>query len=501
VPAFVLILLVVAASPAGAEWAHPVDGDIVDGFRPPATRFSAGNRGLEYGTSGGEIVRAVDAGVVVFAGSVGGQRHVVVDHGDGLRSTSAFVSGIAVVRGQRVAKGQRLAIADAGFHLTARLGSSYVDPMELIHGAEVVVRLVAGALPRRPSPLRSADRGRGPDPWFAVLDAAADLRLVRQYEALANAAAEWHRSDCTDDATVVAGPRGSSAMGRRVLVQVGGLGTSSEAASIGALDHGALGYDADNVVGFSYAGGCTPTAFAGGTGNLNRELGGSPYGPIDTFQAVDVSANHLADLIDRLAAARPGRPIDIAAHSLGGVVAQRAIEMLSERGRADPIDVVLTIGAPHGGADLATAAAATAGSRGVATHLDPLIGGGADFRGAESVLDIAEDWRTPGPASPPDGVTVVAVAGASDLVVPAEHGIWEGATNVVVPTSLFDAASVHGALPAMTEVRREMELALAGAPPRCIGLVSVLGAALEGRSISALEDSMTLLVGLARWVF
>lgn len=494
--ALVVILITMTAIPAGAGWEHPVDADVVDSFRPPATRFSAGNRGLEYGTVGGEIVRAADSGIVVFAGAVGGRRHVVVDHGDGLRSTYAYVSRIAVVRGQRVAQGARVAIAAAGFHLTARLGVSYVDPMLLIQGAEVVVRLVAGEVPRP-----QARGGQAPDPVAAVLDAAGDLTLSRQFRALADAAGEWYRSECTDDKTVVAAPSGPGAMSERVLVQVGGLGTSSEAASIGGFDHDALGYRADNVVGFSYAGGCTPAAFGGGTGDLNRELGSSPYGPSDTFQSVDVSAGRLVDLIDRLSVARPGRPIDVAAHSLGGVVARRAIEMLSERGRAGPIDVVMTIGSPHSGADLATTAAAMAGSDRVATYLDPLIGDIAEFRRADSVLDIAEGGTVVDPVPPPEGVTVVAVAGAGDPVVPAEHSRWEGATNVVVPTSLFATPSVHGSLPSAPEVQREMQLALAGAAPRCIGLASVLGAALQGRSISALEDTVTLVAGLARWVF
>lgn len=498
--ALVVMLIAMAATPVGADWEHPVDAGVVDPFRPPATRFGAGNRGLEYRTVGGEIVRAADSGIVVFAGAVGGRRHVVVDHGDGLRSTYSYVSAIGVVRGQRVAQGERVATAAAGFHLTARLGASYVDPMLLIQGAEVVVRLVAGEVPRP-----QARGGQTPDPVAALLDAAGDLTLSRQFRALADAAGEWYRSECTDDKTVVTAPSGPGAMSERVLVQVGGLGTSSEAASIGGFDHDALGYRADNVVGFSYAGGCTPAAFGGGGGDLSRELVSSPYGPSDTFQSVDVSAGRLADLIDRLSIARPDQPIDLVAHSLGGVVVRRAIEMLSERDRAGPIDVVMTIGSPHGGADLAITAAAMAGSDRVAAYLDPLIGDNAEFRRAESVLDIAERGTERGtavdPLPPPEGVTVVAVAGAGDPVVPAEHGVWEGATNVVVPTSLLDTLSVHGSLPSAPEVQREMQLALAGAAPRCIGLVSVLGAALQGRSISALEDTATLVAGLARWVF
>ncbi len=492
---FVGALIGTTGQPAGADWEHPVDALVSDPFRPPQTRFGAGNRGLEYATAGGEIVRAVDAGVVVFAGVVGRQRHVVVDHGDGLRSTYAFVATVDVVRGQNVRQGQRVATAGAGVHLTARLGATYVDPMLLMRGAEVVVRLRPSIEPPRVV--------RRLSPELATLDAANDLTLTQQLLAMAEAADEWHHQECTEDGAVVGPPGGSSMPSQRILVQVGGLGTSSEGASIGGLDHGALGYDPGNVVGFSYAGGCTPEAFGGGAGSLAGELGGHAYEPADTLQPIETSARHLADLVEGVAAARPGQPIDLAAHSLGGVVTRRAIEILADRGALGPVDVVVTIASPHGGTDLATGAVAISGS-GVTSTVFDLVGGDvADFHDADSVLDIAEAGGggavDPGP--PPDGITVVAIAGSTDLIVPGRHAMWDGATNVVVPTSLADAASTHGELPSMPEVEREFELALAGAAPRCVGLGEVFGSAVAAQGISAIEDTVTMLAGLGRWVF
>lgn len=483
------------AGPAGADWEHPVDAAVTDPFRPPQTRFGAGNRGLEYGTAGGEVVRAVDAGTVVFAGVVGRQRHVVLDHGDGLRSTYAFVASIDVVRGQRIRQGQRVATAGAAVHLTARLGSTYVDPMLLMRGAEVIVRLRPGVEPPRV--------GRHLSPELAVLDAASDLTLTQQLLAIAEAANQWHHQDCTDDGSAVSSTAGSPAPSERILIQVAGLGTSSEGASIGGLDHEVLGYDPDNVVGFSYVGGCTPEAFGGGSGSLAGDLGGNAYKPADTLQPVDTSARHLADLIESVAAARPGQPIDLAAHSLGGVVARRAIEMLGARGALGPVDVVVTIGSPHGGTDLATGAVAVSGHELASTVFEFVGGDVADFYDADSVLDIAEagGGGVVHPAPPPDSITVVAVAGSTDLVVPGGHAMWDGATNVVVPTSVLEAASVHAALPSLPAVQREVELALAGAAPRCVGFGEILGAAVKAQGISAIQDSITLLAGLARWVF
>lgn len=143
-----LIGSVVDPSPAGADWSSPIDSVVVDGFRPPANRFGPGNRGLEYGDSMGLDVSAVDAGRVIFAGRVGRARHVVVDHGSGLWSTYAFLDTVGVVRGQRVVKGQIVGVAAAGFHLTARLDGTYIDPALLLAGAEIIVQLEQVATPR-----------------------------------------------------------------------------------------------------------------------------------------------------------------------------------------------------------------------------------------------------------------------------------------------------------------------------------------------------------------
>ena len=73
-----------AAEPTGnVVYQPPVDAPVTDVFRPPAQRWSAGNRGVDYGTTEGQVVRAAAPGQVVFAGQVGGSLHVVVLHADG----------------------------------------------------------------------------------------------------------------------------------------------------------------------------------------------------------------------------------------------------------------------------------------------------------------------------------------------------------------------------------------------------------------------------------
>ena len=502
----VFLIIVLHQTPVEAstvEWLVPVDAPVVDPFRPPASRFAPGNRGIEYGTAGGEDVVAVAAGQVGYIGRIGSSQFVVVDHEGSLRSTYAFVQQILVVRGQHVTQGEPIALAGPGFHLTARLGDEYVDPAGLFSGADLAPHLVdnpatdtggAGG----PLPLHS---GGVLDSLRATVAAASDLALTEQIEAIATAAEAWTGRPCTDESVVV-----PEAPGPRTLIQVGGLGSSSSGASIGDLS--TVAYGEANVIGFSYRGGCTPVSFGspgvgGDQSALANELASSAYGPSDTHQSIEVSAVHLADLIQAAASARPGRPIDVAAHSLGGVVARRAVEVLAERGRlgrsadALPLAVVMTIGSPHGGADLATMGLAIEGS-----DLAGLVDGLTDYRQADAVSQLAEAGLNaldpPGP--PPPGITVVAVAGATDVIVPADKAIWSGARNVLIPTGPDDGIGVHGQLPGHAGVARELALATAGMAPGCVDLANVVSSALTARAISSAEDLATVLLGIGRYV-
>ncbi|MCZ7629912.1 MAG: M23 family metallopeptidase [Microthrixaceae bacterium] len=63
-------------------WVLPVQRSVVDHFRPPATRWGAGNRGWEFATVDGDPVVAVGGGIVAFSGWVGGRGVVTLDHGE-----------------------------------------------------------------------------------------------------------------------------------------------------------------------------------------------------------------------------------------------------------------------------------------------------------------------------------------------------------------------------------------------------------------------------------
>src|SRR2546427_4550471 len=76
-----------AAADGPVGYRPPVDAPVDDGFRPPATPWGPGNRGIDYATAPGAPVHAAAAGEVVFAGQVGGSLHVVVLHADGIRTS------------------------------------------------------------------------------------------------------------------------------------------------------------------------------------------------------------------------------------------------------------------------------------------------------------------------------------------------------------------------------------------------------------------------------
>ena len=103
---FVLIVSIVllaafgASVPASAapmvQWVRPVAGAVVRPFDAPRSRFGAGHLGVDLAATRGAAVRAAGAGVVSFAGSVAGARHVVVAHAGNLRTSYSFLATIAV---------------------------------------------------------------------------------------------------------------------------------------------------------------------------------------------------------------------------------------------------------------------------------------------------------------------------------------------------------------------------------------------------------------------
>lgn len=519
------------AAPAPPTYRPPVDAPVVDPFRLPASRYGPGNRGLEYGTTPGTPVLAPADGTVTFAGLVAGSRHVTVLHADGLRTTVSYLATIDVVVGQRVRQGHRLGTTGGPLHLSARNGDAYLDPASLFAEGPPQVRLVPFDLPPGIGLAgeRSAIRqllGFGAKAWGAAADAAGRvvgltddalawlqdaspellraalhyagqtvpvvstlLTVITAVQVLKVAWDHSHRP-CTDPDVAPPAPTG-----RRVAIEVAGLGSTSDTGAIGHVDTDGLGYDEGDVVRFSYAGGPTEA-----TGGSLPGVTASSYGAGDTQQDLHISGRRLADLVEDVAAQAPGVPIDLLAHSQGGLVARLALIELQERhgdGWLERVGLLATLGTPHGGADLATALSAI--------NATPL--GNLAFDGLEAVagLDTEADGTDIGQMSEtsdlireladhplPPGLRALSVAARGDLLVPVPRTHLAGATEVVVPV---DGISAHDSLPGSPEANRELALALAGLPPTCTSFAAALLAQVEGVAVSTVED----LVGAYLW--
>jgi murein DD-endopeptidase MepM/ murein hydrolase activator NlpD len=160
------LLAAVAAATAPA-WAWPTASSVVvRGFEAPATVYAAGHRGIDVAAEAGEEVRAVDDGVVAFAGTVVDRGVVAIDH-DGVRSSVEPVDPVVAV-GDVVRRGQVIGRVDTGgahpagvLHLGARIrvgdGWAYVSPLLYLGGADRAVLLPLRAWDAAPARRPPAD--------------------------------------------------------------------------------------------------------------------------------------------------------------------------------------------------------------------------------------------------------------------------------------------------------------------------------------------------------
>lgn len=492
-----------AAPPEAVDYRPPVDAPLTDTFRPPATRYGAGNRGIDYATDQGQAVVAAAAGEVVFAGRVGADLHVVVLHPGGIRTGYSFLATVTVRRGDRVEAGDVVGTAGAGgLHFGARSGDTYVDPLALLGLRAGRVRLVADPDEARPlaevhekrglvESLRGVGRaiGRGSGAAFRAIKEVVgdevsqriDLALVLIDDAvslglpapvhLAVAALAWDEAQDGCTAPEVAVPRPPT--GRRIVVLVGGLGSSTGRSAVLDVRTDLLGYAAGDVHQFSY------------------RPEGHPYRPSDTGGDIAAAGRLLVEQVARLRRAHPEAVVDIIGHSMGGLVARAAITTAGVAGVA----VVITLGTPHQGADLATAALALD-----STTSGHAVAEGADWAGlgpvepnAPSILQMAEtsDFLAGLPEegwSP--GTRVVSVAARWDVFVPNTHSRLRGASNVVVSPGGRPGIDDHRRLPGSAEATREIGLAQAGLGPTCRPVAEAFQDWSSAHSVTMITDGL-----------
>lgn len=146
-PLLTILLLTVSISPAAGlgTWVWPVTGPVVNAFDPPDSPYGSGHRGIDIAAAVGTVAVAPSAGVVSFAGPIGGNLFLTLDHGGGLTSTFSWVSSPLVRRGDVVAAGDPVVLtgwahpgsAVASLHFGVRLDGVYQDPLDYLGPIDV----------------------------------------------------------------------------------------------------------------------------------------------------------------------------------------------------------------------------------------------------------------------------------------------------------------------------------------------------------------------------
>ena len=135
------------ASAAGNErWAWPVVGPVIRPFDAPESPYGSGHRGIDIAAPRASTVRSPAPGVVAFAGVVGGDVFVAIDHGGGLRSTYSWLGSSSIEEGDTVFARDPIARSGRGHpgsevthvHVGAKRDGAYIDPMSLLVPASVV---------------------------------------------------------------------------------------------------------------------------------------------------------------------------------------------------------------------------------------------------------------------------------------------------------------------------------------------------------------------------
>lgn len=527
----------------------PVDDPVVDPYRVPSGPFGPGNRGIDYDTSPGEEVHASAGGVVSFAGQIGPTWHLVILHDDGIRTSYSFLTSLLKRRGDQVVQGDVVGIAGEQIHFGARAGDSYIDPSILFENSVVDVSLipteqrrVQGENQERRGLLRQLGgrifgqlSGAGAaagntiewmrqtsgevvgnvvtlSQWVAqvgwayaygeLMNTALQIRLAAYYweqfyspKTMLYLAEQFRRSrrfiqsqsNCTSPRTRVPPSRK-----RRIMVMVNGIESAGGRGPLQSLNASSLGYRDADVVEFSYRGDQAIDPESGAV------ITPSHYSPRDTEGDIRESAEKLRDLLIDINAANPGVPLDIVAHSQGGIVARLALDNGQPGSLAAPAPEaanLVMLATPNHGSDLATANAflGTTGVGGVAQEAIA-IGTGAPDPDSRAVAQLSEASALIGHLDKsilPASTRVTSIAAEGDLIVGALNSSLKGATNVLVPLYGLEA---HSGIVSSPDTRREVALALAGMGPTCRNVV--MGALLGG-AISWTTDSLAGGLGAA----
>jgi len=120
-----------------AVFAWPVDGEVISRFGTAGSGLR--NDGINIAVPRGTVVRAAEAGVVVYAGNElrGFGNLVLIKHGDGWMTAYAHADALLVEKGRQVRRGEPIArVGSSGnvdrpqLHFEIRRGQRAVDPLD-----------------------------------------------------------------------------------------------------------------------------------------------------------------------------------------------------------------------------------------------------------------------------------------------------------------------------------------------------------------------------------
>ena len=214
-----------------------------------------------------------------------------------------------------------------------------------------------------------------------------------------------------------------------------------------------------------------------------------PFDAADSQQSIGTSADHLGVLLQSVAIAQPGVPIDVVGHSQGGVVARLAVERSSaENQLPSEVQTLVTVSSPQQGAPLATgvvalgdtpggaAALSQLRAAGVAENLDNRLPALADLAETSATMDELHTRQVP------RGVRFVTIGGSGDLVVPGSTaGDSAADASIILPTPMGKEA--HSSLPSTPAAKREIGLAVARMGPTCQTFVVAVSGFLTAETV------------------
>jgi len=129
-------------APAATKFIWPVKGRLVTGFGPAGKGLH--NDGINIAAPLGTQVRAVDNGVVAYAGSElkGFGNLLLIKHANGITTAYAHNQKLLVTKGDVVKQGQVVAtvgktgnVDSPQLHFEVRVGTQAVDPEEYLRQA------------------------------------------------------------------------------------------------------------------------------------------------------------------------------------------------------------------------------------------------------------------------------------------------------------------------------------------------------------------------------